>query len=123
MFEIEKRFSFEAGHELPAHEGKCSAPHGHSYQLVITLRGERLQTTGPSLGMVADFYQISSIVKPMIEEFFDHKWLNETLCTDSPTAEVIAQWVFEYLRPMLPGLYKVTVAETASGSASYFFLS
>jgi 6-pyruvoyltetrahydropterin/6-carboxytetrahydropterin synthase len=120
MFEIEKHFSFEAGHVLEAHDGKCAFPHGHSYQLTVVVRSERVQGAGPSQGMVCDFQEISSLVEPMIEEYFDHRWLNETLHTDSSTAEVIAQWVFEYLRPKLPGLYKVTVAETATARASYF---
>jgi 6-pyruvoyltetrahydropterin/6-carboxytetrahydropterin synthase len=120
MFEIEKRFSFEAGHVLEGHDGKCAFPHGHSYQLIVVVRGEKLQTTGPSQGMVCDFQNISSVVKPMVEEYFDHRWLNETLHTNSPTAEVMAQWIFEYLQPKIPGLYKVSVAETATASATYF---
>ena len=120
MFEIEKRFSFEAGHVLEVHDGKCAFPHGHSYQLTVAVRGEKLQTTGPSQGMVCDFQNISSVVKPMVEEYFDHRWLNETLHTNSPTAEVMAQWIFEYLQPKIPGLYKVSVAETATASATYF---
>ena len=123
MFEIEKQFTFEAGHTLSFHDGKCAFPHGHSYQLTVVLRSEQLQRTGSSLGMVVDFQQIALVVLPMIEEYFDHKWLNETLRTDSPTAEVMAQWIFEYLRPKLSGLYKVTVAETATARASYFLLS
>jgi 6-pyruvoyltetrahydropterin/6-carboxytetrahydropterin synthase len=119
MFEIEKRFSFEAGHVLEAHDGKCAFPHGHSYQLSIMVRSENLQTTGSSQGMVCDFQDISSIVKPMVEEYFDHRWLNETLHTNSPTAEVIARWIFEYLQPKIPGLYKISVAETATACASY----
>lgn len=119
MFEIEKDFSFEAGHVVQAHTGKCSSPHGHSYRLTVIVRSENLQTIGPSRGMVCDFQDISSAVKPMIEEYFDHKWLNETLHTDSPTAEEIAKWIFDYLEPKLPGLYKVTVGETATARASY----
>ena len=123
MFELEKQFSFEAGHSLPFHDGKCASPHGHSYRLTIALRSEGLQTSGPSQGMVRDFCQVSLVVQPMIEEFFDHKWLNETLHTDSPTAEVIARWIFEYVHPKLPELHRVTVFETATSSASYFFKS
>ena len=123
MFEIEKWFSFEAGHSLVHHEGQCAALHGHSYRFALFLRSETLQTAGSSQGMVRDFCQISLVVKPMIEEYFDHKWLNETLKTEAPTAEVIARWIFEYLQPKLPELHKVTVFETATAAASYFFKS
>jgi 6-pyruvoyltetrahydropterin/6-carboxytetrahydropterin synthase len=70
--------------------------------------------------MVMDFQEISSIVKPMIEKYFDHQWINETLDTESPTAERIAQWIYEYLKAQIPQLYKVSVSETESCTASYF---
>lgn len=120
MFEIEKVFTFEAGHSLEQHDGMCHNPHGHSYQLTIAVRKKSLEPSGPKQGMVMDYQNISIIVKPMIEKYFDHAWLNETLSTKTPTAEFMAKWIFEYLKGKLPGLYRVTVCETATSSASYF---
>ncbi len=120
MFELEKLFRFEAGHTLVHHDGKCAYPHGHSYVIRILLRSSDLSTDGAKRSMVLDFQDISNIVKPMIEKYFDHKWLNETLQTESPTAERIAQWIYEYLKPKIRELYKVTVSETESSSAAYF---
>ena len=119
MFEIEKTYYFEAGHVLCHHEEKCSQPHGHSYVMKIKLRQEKLQSSGSQTNMVVDFYQISQAVKPMIEDYLDHRWLNDTLQTDSPTAEFIACWIFHHLEPFLPGLYSVTIFETPTCSASY----
>lgn len=119
MFEIEKIFTFEAGHTLLHHDGKCKNPHGHSYTVKIAIRKNELETTGPKKGMVMDFQDISRVVKPMIEEYFDHAWLNTTLQTETPTAEFMAKWIFDYLEKKLVGLYRVTINETASSSASY----
>ncbi len=119
MFEIEKTFSFEAGHTLTHHDGKCKNPHGHSYVLKIALRKKALEPSGPKKGMVMDFGGISAHVKPMIEKYLDHAWLNTTLETETPTAEFIAEWIFKHLEKKLPGLYKVTIFETATSSASY----
>ena len=119
MFEVEKTFSFESGHVLQYHDGKCSQPHGHSYILKVAVRKASLEKTGPQQGMVIDFHTISSVVKPMIEQFFDHHWLNDTLQTQSPTAESIAQWIFEYLEPKLEGLYRISISETATSTASF----
>ena len=119
MFEIEKTFTFEAGHSLNHHDGKCKAPHGHSYLLKIAIRKNALEPSGPKRGMVMDFHDIGAQVKPMVEQYLDHAWLNTTLGTESPTAEFMAQWIFEYLESKLPGLYRVTVCETATSSASY----
>lgn len=119
MFEIEKIFTFEAGHVLQHHDGKCSQPHGHSYVLKIAVRKNHLKKTGPEQGMVVDFHKIYTVAKPMLDEFFDHHWLNDTMQTESPTAEVIAKWIFDYLDSRLEGLYRVSICETATSCASY----
>lgn len=120
MFEVEKVFSFEAGHILEHHDGKCAKPHGHSYRVGVAVRCESLHEEGPKRGMAVDFQEIRDIVTPMIDRYFDHKWLNETLCVASPTAEFIAEWIFHHLEPKIPGLYRITVWETANCQASYF---
>jgi 6-pyruvoyltetrahydropterin/6-carboxytetrahydropterin synthase len=119
MFEIEKSFNFEAGHVLKHHDGKCSQPHGHSYRLEVKVRSDQLISSGPKTNMVMDFLDFSAIVKKMIEKYFDHCWVNETLGTDSPTAEFMAKWIFDHLTPQLPGLYQVTLYETATSKATY----
>lgn len=69
--------------------------------------------------MIIDFSDVSAVVKPMITEYFDHKWMNESLKTDSPTVEYMAKWIFDYLNPRLPLLTAVTVYETATSKATY----
>ena len=66
-----------------------------------------------------DFTDISRIVKPMIDDFFDHKWLNTTLNTDSATAEYMAKWIFDYLTPLIQGLCAITIHETDSARVTY----
>ena len=70
MFELQKTFSFEAGHSLALHKGKCRTPHGHSYLLKIIVRSDSLHNSGSSKNMVVDFNDISDVVKPVIEEYF-----------------------------------------------------
>lgn len=120
MFEIEKTYTFEAGHVLKNHDGKCSHLHGHSYILKVVLRSESLIDQGPKTNMVIDFSDIGKIIKPMILEYFDHRFINDTLKTDSPTAEFIAKWIYDYVKPKLSLLYSVTVYETATSRATYY---
>lgn len=119
MFIVEKSFSFEAGHVLEHHDGQCSDPHGHSYVVSIQLKVEILEKDGPKKNMAIDFLDISKIVRPMIDEYFEHKWLNDTLETDSPTAEFIASWIYQYLVKKLPYLTSVMVQETATSKVIY----
>lgn len=120
MFELEHSFQFEAGHMLAHHDGKCRNPHGHSYKLTVVIRSNDLISKGPKKNMVIDFSDIEAVVDPMIEKFLDHKWINDTLNSDSTTVEFIAKWIFEYLLPHLPGLYAVTLQETADAKVTYY---
>ena len=69
--------------------------------------------------MVIDFFDIDSVVNPLIEKHLDHKWLNDSLATDSPSVEFIAKWIFDYLSPLLSGLHAIKVYETPTCSATY----
>lgn len=119
MFVLEETFSFEAGHVLTHHDGRCSSPHGHSYVLIVKVRGNELTPSGPKTNMVIDFYDMMDAVHPMIEKYLDHKWLNDSLKTDSPTVEFIAKWIYDFLKPSLPGLSAITLCETTTSRVTY----
>lgn len=84
MFEITKRFTFEAAHQLPWHGGKCKNLHGHSYKLEVTLGSQGLTENG----IVIDFDILSAIVENTVTKRYDHKLLNDFL--PNPTAELLA---------------------------------
>ena len=46
---ITKKFTFEAGHALYGHDGKCKNIHGHSYKLYVTVIGEPITDNSLSL--------------------------------------------------------------------------
>jgi 6-pyruvoyltetrahydropterin/6-carboxytetrahydropterin synthase len=119
MFEIEKIFTFEAGHSLPHHDGICKNPHGHSYVLKVRLRSSELISSGPKVNMVMDFGDLSKVVVKMLVKYLDHQWLNDSLNVESPTAEYIAKWIFDYLKPQLPLLHSIALNETASSTVTY----
>ena len=119
MYELEKIFHFEAAHSLKYHDGKCRNMHGHSYVLHVHIHAQNLQDSGPKINMIMDFQDINEVVKPMIEQYFDHRCLNETLQSDSTTVEFICKWIFDYLEPYIAGLYAISLYETASAKATY----
>lgn len=128
MFKVKKEFSFEASHQLRFHDGKCAALHGHSYKLTVVLQYRNLQSiwndaTGennnPQHNMIMDFGRISEVVKPFVEKYLDHRHLNSTLETDSPTAEFIAMWCFNKLKPDLPLLKAIHLKETENTEVVY----
>lgn len=70
---ITKKFTFESGHALYGHDGKCKNIHGHSYKLYVTVIGEPIaDRNSPKFGMIIDFSDLKSIVKKEVVEEFDH---------------------------------------------------
>ncbi|MFT4551741.1 MAG: 6-pyruvoyltetrahydropterin/6-carboxytetrahydropterin synthase [Chlamydiales bacterium] len=119
MFELEKTFKFEAAHSLSHHDGKCKGLHGHSYILKVKVSSETLVESGPKTNMVMDFDDLSKLVKPLLVKYFDHRYLNDTLDCDSPTAEFIAKWTYDFLEPELPALQSITIQETTTSQVTY----
>lgn len=117
---IGKTFRFEAAHQLPEHDGKCARPHGHSYQVELTLAGEPVDY-GAKTGMVRDFGDLSSIWREHLEPLLDHRDLNVTLAVlDATTAERIAEWIHGVFSDRLGStVERVRVWETATSWAEY----
>ena len=66
---IAKEFTWEMGHRLPFHSGKCKNLHGHSYKCIVELTG------GPDKnGMVMDYYDLKKIVEPILDDL-DHAFM------------------------------------------------
>ena len=111
MMELRKSFQFEAAHRLPhvppGH--KCARLHGHSFVAEIVVRGP----LDPHLGWVMDYADIKSAFAP-IHQRLDHHFLNEIPGLENPTSERIAEWIWSQLRPGLPLLTEIVVAETCT---------
>ncbi|MFC6835566.1 6-pyruvoyl trahydropterin synthase family protein [Halomarina ordinaria] len=112
-----------AGHRLLHHDGKCSRPHGHNYEVSVTVRGELTEE-----GWVVDKGDVTSVV-----DEWDHRFLVErgdplveafeaagdgdalVVLDHPPTAEVMAVVLESRLRDALPetvSAVSVSVAET-----------
>ena len=70
---ITKEFRFEASHALLNYDGLCKNIHGHSYILLVTVKGEPItDESNPKLGMLMDFGDLKRIVKKEIVDILDH---------------------------------------------------
>jgi 6-pyruvoyltetrahydropterin/6-carboxytetrahydropterin synthase len=144
MNTIHKDFSWDMGHRISQHGGKCFSPHGHTYSCTVWLKGDLNDK-----GMVMDFYQLSQVVNPIIEEL-DHAFMvyekddvmqwffSETNRTNNSligavlrrpfkvktipfesTAENIAKYIFDRVKEQIPNVSKVAVWETRKCCAEY----
>ena len=110
---LDVEFYFAAAHRLPRYEGPCFRMHGHNYKMFVVVEG----STDPHSGMIADFGQIKAVVQEHVLTRTDHRTLNDFL--ENPTAENIARWAFETLRPHLPGLVEVRLYEIPDCCVTY----
>ena len=122
MYEIEVRAAFEAAHFIDGYNGKCARLHGHNWEVVAVVRGEKLD----ALGMLIDFKILKAELNKVLDEF-DHRFLNELepFAQENPTAENLARKVFERLASseIFSGtvkLHAVRVCESPNSSVTYY---
>lgn len=114
--ELEKDFTLECAHRLPrvpvGH--KCARLHGHSFRVTVRVAGE----VDERVGWLVDYAELSRAFAPLHEEL-DHRCLNDVPGLENPTSEALARWIFDRLRPALPPLDAVVVAETCTSRCTY----
>lgn len=113
---ILKSFGFESAHHLPKVPAghKCGRVHGHSFRCEVGVGGP----VDPATGWVMDYADIKKAFRP-VEEMLDHRDLNEVAGLENPTSEVIAKWIWDRLKPVLPGLEVVILHETCTARCEY----
>ena len=125
-----KRFRFEAAHWLPnvPKTHKCHHMHGHSYEVQLGVTG----SNDPKMGWVIDYYEVQlgvtgsndpkmgwvidyADIKTAFDEWvyiFDHNTINNITGLSNSTAENLAIFIAERMKPKLAGLSCVRVFET-----------
>jgi 6-pyruvoyltetrahydropterin/6-carboxytetrahydropterin synthase len=113
---ISQAFSFEAAHRLPnvPETHRCRTMHGHSYRVELELSG----LVDTQTGFVVDFFDVKEAFEPLLEKL-DHKCLNDVQGLENPTAENIAVWIWDSMKPKLFQLSSVRVYETSDSWVEY----
>lgn len=115
MITCTRRIEFDAAHRVMKHESKCKMLHGHRYVVEATFTAADLD----DVGRVIDFGQI----KEKLGSWIDTQWDHNTLLYEqdrelgqqiaavtgqkiyylptNPTAENLAQYLFETICPTL----------------------
>nr|MBS0037088.1 6-carboxytetrahydropterin synthase [Saprospiraceae bacterium] len=102
--------------------GLCNNPyyHGHNYELEVCLTGEIDAVTG----MLVNLQELKKVIREEVEEYFDHKNLNEQVAEFkelNPTVENICIVAYERLRKKIdPKIdLRVRLYETPRNYAEY----
>jgi len=109
-------FRFEAAHRLPRVPAghKCARLHGHSFRVELAVAGPVDERTG----WFIDFQRLFDAWKPL-HDLLDHNYLNEVPGLENPTSELLARWIWDRIKPVLPALVRVTVCETCESRCEY----
>ena len=114
--ELRKTFQIEAAHRLPnvptGH--KCARLHGHSWSIEVAIEGP----VGDDTGWVMDYAELKAAFQP-IHDRIDHNYLNEIPGLENPTSERLAVWLWNELKPRLPLLSELVIAETCTSRCVY----
>ena len=114
--ELRKTFQIEAAHRLPnvptGH--KCARLHGHSWRIEVAIEGP----VGNDTGWVMDYADLKAAFQP-IHDRIDHNYLNEIPGLENPTSERLAVWLWNELKPRLPLLIELVIAETCTSRCLY----
>ncbi len=131
MYRVTETVDFCYGHRLLRYQGKCAHLHGHNGRVEIELSSGSLDNQS----MVADFGDISRIVRGWIEQNLDHRMLLHKddplvavlrqhdepvfLVDGDPTAESIARLIYDFAASQGLKVTQVRLWETDSSVASY----
>jgi len=126
----DRSIRISSGHRIQHHDGKCSRPHGHNYEISVEVTGELTEE-----GWVVDKGDITSIIFK-----WDHRFLLEegdplidameesndddavVVLAHPPTAEVMAVVLEERMLERFPDTVSdvsVEVSETGELCATY----
>jgi len=74
MLSLTKIFHFEMAHAIYGYPGSCKNIHGHSYELQVTVTGDKENRNYISApGFILDFKELKQLVTSSIIKTFDHK--------------------------------------------------
>ena len=126
---IRRYVETDTGHRVPNHKSKCRHFHGHSYRFEAEIEGDVVTEKGVSdEGMLIDFSDVSNILTKYIHDEIDHAFVVyegdeegrkalEMLDSDHrtyvvsfiPTAENLAKWAFDIVKPHIKSSYGNTL--------------
>ena len=117
MYSITVEAGFNATHRTARADGTLEPQHGQHWTIRVCIARDDLDDHG----MVVDFEEAQRALRSVVEPLH-HTHLNEipALARTSPTAEVVARYVYDRLRAFgLDAIRRVEVVEAPGCMAAY----
>jgi 6-pyruvoyltetrahydropterin/6-carboxytetrahydropterin synthase len=120
MFEVSVRQYFDAAHYLRDYQGKCEELHGHRFEVVTSLKCDKLN----EIGLAYDFTELKRHLNEILDNY-DHTCINEVEPFDklNASSENIAITIYDQLKQKLgefaTALTGVQVWESPTSCVTY----
>ncbi len=109
-WELIVKQKFACAHYLEHYQGKCENMHGHTFELEVHFKVDKLQKSGISI----DFSEIKNYLRDLVP---DHRVLNEAY-DFSPSAENLSRHFYQQIAQRYP-VRAVIVWESENAGARY----
>lgn len=110
-----RRYVFQSAHRLPnvplGH--KCGRMHGHGFEVIVHAN----QDLG-ARDLSIDYDHLDEVWAPLHQQL-NYACLNDLPDLQNPTSELLSNWLWERIKPLLPELSWITVYETGSCGANF----
>lgn len=122
MFTVSVETNFWASHQLALPDGSKEPVHHHNWLVSADVSSDKLN----GMAIVMNFQELKAMVDNIVDEFDnpDLSKLNEIsyFQQNSPSAENVAKYIYEKLRPKLPKgvkLQSIRIVEEPGCSAKF----
>jgi 6-pyruvoyltetrahydropterin/6-carboxytetrahydropterin synthase len=124
MYVLTVEDTFASAHQLAGYRGKCENLHGHNWRVVLSVKGDTLNTTG----LLIDFTELKAMLKSVTSEL-DHRNLNDLpfFKKENPSSENIARHIAGSIAARLSGagangitIESITVWESDTSRCTYY---
>ena len=111
-----RKFHFHAAHHVPSFPDghQCRRVHGHTFHGELVLEGE----VNPQTGLAVEFAHVKTTLQKVID-VVDHQLLNDIEGLENPTTELLCDWFWKQLKPLLPQLKTIRLQETPNNIVEY----
>ena len=107
MYTISVETHFNASHQLCLPNGEKEPEHFHNWSVTTDVSSAKLD----NMGIVMDFHELREIIEKIVARFDNKIEALKYFQENNPSAENVAKYIYDELKPQLPKGVKLNCVE------------